>query len=196
MYPERKQECSSNHIHCWRAAHDHKVLNFLDLVCWCETNMYIFKSCSDHIVTKISLGNVKCVAIRKGISDEIPMITNVFLSLSFGSDFEECLSTLGNVGAPSQCLFWTEVSWWLIYYTRTMLKNNHDDSALSSLTDDCQLRLKMFDEWGSFNRLILSCNCMTILCARLFEDLATNPNCQLAHKLSMIRCLELLPIWT
>jgi hypothetical protein len=93
-------------------------------------------------------------------------------------------STLGNVelvmlGAQSECLCWTEVSWWLIYYTRTMLKNHHDVSALSSLTDDCQLRFKMFDEWGSLNRLIWSCNCMTIL-------RVTNPNFGLAHKLSMI----------
>jgi len=33
MYPERKQEPRSNHIHCWWAAHDHEVLNFLNLVC-------------------------------------------------------------------------------------------------------------------------------------------------------------------
>jgi hypothetical protein len=52
----------------------------------------------------MSFGNVKCVAGRKRISDEIPMIINVFLSLSFASDFEECSSTLGNVGAPSDCL--------------------------------------------------------------------------------------------
>jgi hypothetical protein len=37
----------------------------------------------------MSFGNVKCVAARKRISDEIPMIINVFLSLSFASDFEE-----------------------------------------------------------------------------------------------------------
>jgi len=51
--------------------------------------MYMFKSCSDYIVTKISFGNVKCVAVRKKKSDEISMIINVFLSLSFASDFEE-----------------------------------------------------------------------------------------------------------
>jgi hypothetical protein len=51
--------------------------------------MYMFKSCSDHIVTKKSFGNVKCVAARTRISDEISMIINVFLSLSFASDFEE-----------------------------------------------------------------------------------------------------------
>jgi hypothetical protein len=66
--------------------------------------MYMFKSCSDHIVTKMSFGDVKYVAVRKRISDEIPTIINVFLSLSFASDFEECLSTYGNVGAPSDCL--------------------------------------------------------------------------------------------
>ncbi len=177
MYPERKQEPRSNHIHCWWAAHDQKVLNFLDLVCWCETNMYMFKSCSDHIFTKMSFGNVKCVAVRKRISDEIPMIINVFLSLSFASDFEECSWTLGNVGAPSDCLCWSEVSWCLIYYTRIMLKNHHDVSVLSSLTDDCQLRFKMFDRRGSFNRLISSCNCMTILCAHDF--LKTLPQIQI-----------------
>jgi hypothetical protein len=83
------------------------------------------------------------------------------------------------LGAPSDCLCWTEVSWSLIYYTRTMLKNHHDVNALSSLTDDCQLRFKMFDERGSMNRLIWSCNCMTILWV-------TNPNFGLAHKLPMI----------
>jgi hypothetical protein len=105
------------------------------------------------------------------------MIINVFLSLSFASDFQEWSSTLGNVGAPSDCLCWTEVSWWLIYYTRTMLKNHHDVSALSSLTDDLQLRFKMFDQRGSFNRLISSCNCMTILCADDF--LKTLPQIQI-----------------
>jgi hypothetical protein len=52
----------------------------------------------------MSFGDVKYVAVRKRISDEIPTIINVFLSLSFASDFEECLSTYGNVGAPSDCL--------------------------------------------------------------------------------------------
>jgi hypothetical protein len=35
------------------------------------------------------LVNIKCVAARKRISDEIPMIIKVFLSHSFASDFEE-----------------------------------------------------------------------------------------------------------
>jgi hypothetical protein len=37
----------------------------------------------------MSFGNVKCVAGSKRRSDEIPLIINVFLSLSFASDFEE-----------------------------------------------------------------------------------------------------------
>jgi len=177
MYPERKQAPRSTHIHCRWAAHDHKVLNFLNPVCWCETNMYMFKSCSDHMVTKMSFGNVKCVPARKRMSDEISMTINVFLSLSFASDFEECSSTIGNVGAPSDYLCWTEVSWCPIYYTRTMHKNHHDVTALSSLTDDCQLRFKMFDQGGSLKRLIWSCNCMTILCAHDF--LKTLPQIQI-----------------
>jgi hypothetical protein len=52
----------------------------------------------------MSFAYVKCVAVRKRINDKILMIINVFLSLSFASDFEECLSTYGNVGAPSDCL--------------------------------------------------------------------------------------------
>jgi hypothetical protein len=36
----------------------------------------------------MSFDNVKCVAARKIMSDEIPMIINVFLSLSFAIDFE------------------------------------------------------------------------------------------------------------
>jgi hypothetical protein len=74
-------------------------------------------------------------------------------------------------------LCWTEVSWWLIYYTRTIVKNHRDVSARSSLTDDCQLSFQMFDQQGSFNRLIWSCNCMTILCAHDF--LKTLPQIQI-----------------
>jgi hypothetical protein len=115
------------------------------------------------------------------------MIINVFLSLSFANDFEECLWTLGNVGAPTDCLCWTEVSWWLIDYTRTMLKNHHDVSALSSLTDDCQLRFKMFDQRGPLNRLMSSCKLHDHpVYTWLFEGTVTNPNFGLAHKLSMI----------
>jgi hypothetical protein len=93
----------------------------------------------------------------------------------------------------------TEVSWWLIYYTRTMLRNHHDVSVLSSLTDDCQRRFKMFDERGSFNRLISSCNCMTVLCAHDF--LSTLPQIQILNFPQIVNdlpiwCLELLPIWS
>jgi hypothetical protein len=80
------------------------------------------------------------------------------------------------LGAPSDSLCWTDVSWWLIYYPRTLLKNHHDVNGLSSLTDYCQLRFKMFDQRLCFNRLISSCNCMTILCAHDF--LKTLPQIQ------------------
>jgi hypothetical protein len=90
--------------------------------------------------------------------------------------------SLGNVEKT-----WTEVSWWQTYYTTTMLKNHRDVGALISLTDDCQLRFKMFDQRGSFNRLISSCNLHDhSVRTWLFEDTATNPNFWLAHKLSMI----------
>jgi hypothetical protein len=93
------------------------------------------------------------------------------LMSSFHSPLQVILkneSTLGNVGAPSDYLCWIAISWWLIYCTRTMLKNCHDINALSSLIDHYQLRLKMFDQGRSLNRLIWSCNCLTILCAHDF----------------------------
>jgi hypothetical protein len=53
------------------------------LICTCSKVAQITLSQKCHLV------NIKCVAARKRISDEIPMIINVFLSLSFASDFEE-----------------------------------------------------------------------------------------------------------
>ncbi len=58
--------------------------------------MYMFKSCSDHIVTKMSFGDVKCVAARKRMSDEISMIIIVFLLLSLQVILKK-ESTLGDV---------------------------------------------------------------------------------------------------
>ncbi len=126
----------------------------------------------------MSFGDIRCVAARKRMSDEISMIINFFLSLSFASDFEECLSTLGNVGAPSDWGF-------LMAY---LLHKNHAQKS-----PWCQCA-KFIDWWlstkvqnVSSTRVLEQTNMELQLhdhpvCTWLFEHIATNPNFELPTK--------------
>jgi hypothetical protein len=156
----------------------------------------MFKSCSDYIVTKMSFGNVKCVAVRKRISDEIPMIINVFLSLSFASDFEERVNIrscwVGNVGSTkglfalnwgflmayllhkkhAQKSPWCEcsnfINWWL--------STKVQDVWWMRVLEQTNMELRMHDHSVCHKSKFWTCS-------QIVDDLPTS-------------YLELLPIWT
>jgi hypothetical protein len=129
------------------------------------------------------------------MSDEISMTINVFLSLSFASDFEEWVNIrwcwVGNVGSTK----WLFALYWGFLMAYLLHKNHAQKSPWCQCSNFIKwwLSTKVQDVWWMrvLNRLIWSCNCMTILChkskfwtcSQIVNDLPTS-------------YLELLPIWT
>lgn len=76
---------------------------------------------------------------------KLHVIINVFISISFGSDFAEYVSILVNIVTFSLA----GISSYLIgLYKNHMLVSQNDFAVLSPLSDACQLRLNMLDEGG------------------------------------------------